>query len=247
MSKTKIRSAKDILKLGNIMAVWAHPDDETYLCGGIMATAIANGQEVVCVTATKGEAGVQDQSRWPANKLAQIRAAELNDALKILGVDNHFWLDYQDGCCCDIDQYEAGDKLNLLINRFKPNSILTFGPDGLTGHLDHQTVSGWVDYALAGRNDIKVYHAVEENQLFEEFLADADRQFNIYFNIDRPPLYDIDQCDIGYKLDSRLFQQKYQALAAMPSQTEAMFQQLPQDTIKALIGWECFVLAEKLD
>jgi LmbE family N-acetylglucosaminyl deacetylase len=37
---------------GTILSIWAHPDDETYLAGGVMAAASANGQRVVCVTAT---------------------------------------------------------------------------------------------------------------------------------------------------------------------------------------------------
>ena len=50
----------DIRELGTIVSVWAHPDDEAYLCGGIMATATAAGSRVVCVTATRGELGVTD-------------------------------------------------------------------------------------------------------------------------------------------------------------------------------------------
>ena len=57
------------------MGVWAHPDDETYSMAGIMATAVKNGQQVICVTATRGEAGVQDHLRWPAHKLAEDRTA----------------------------------------------------------------------------------------------------------------------------------------------------------------------------
>ncbi|MGH3589327.1 MAG: PIG-L deacetylase family protein, partial [Pseudonocardia sp.] len=43
--------------LGTILGVWAHPDDETYLCGGLMARAARSGDRVVCVTATRGEQG----------------------------------------------------------------------------------------------------------------------------------------------------------------------------------------------
>ena len=49
--------------LGTILGVWAHPDDEGYLSAGIMAQAMRNGQRVVCVTATRGEAA--DPEQWP--------------------------------------------------------------------------------------------------------------------------------------------------------------------------------------
>ena len=62
----------DIRELGTILSVWAHPDDEAYLCGGIMAMATAAGSRVVCVTATRGELGVTDALRWPPEQLPAI-------------------------------------------------------------------------------------------------------------------------------------------------------------------------------
>ena len=50
-------------ELGTILGVWAHPDDETYLCAGLMASAARAGSRVVCVTATRGELGTGDHDR----------------------------------------------------------------------------------------------------------------------------------------------------------------------------------------
>ena len=60
------------------MGVWAHPDDETMSSAGIMLSAIKNGQRVICLTATKGEEGSQDEKKWPKSKLANIREKELS-------------------------------------------------------------------------------------------------------------------------------------------------------------------------
>lgn len=60
----------DIKKLGTILGIWAHPDDESWASAGIMITAAANGQRTACVTATKGEAGETDEKRWPKKSLA---------------------------------------------------------------------------------------------------------------------------------------------------------------------------------
>jgi alkylation response protein AidB-like acyl-CoA dehydrogenase len=51
--------------LGRVLNVWAHPDDETYLCGGLLAAANDNGQATGCITATAGEHGTSDPARWP--------------------------------------------------------------------------------------------------------------------------------------------------------------------------------------
>ncbi len=94
--------------LGTILGVWAHPDDETYLCGGLMARAVRAGDRVVCVTATRGELGSPDEERWPSGpELAAVRTAEMETALAYLGVTEHHWLDYPDGGCGDVDQNDA--------------------------------------------------------------------------------------------------------------------------------------------
>ena len=54
---------------GPILSIWAHPDDETYLAGGLMATARDQGQRVVCVSATAGEHGTADPVTWPPDRL----------------------------------------------------------------------------------------------------------------------------------------------------------------------------------
>jgi LmbE family N-acetylglucosaminyl deacetylase len=207
-----------------------------------MAAAVANGQRVVCVTATRGEAGVQDESRWPAEKLGEIRENELMEALKILGITEHHWLDYADGCCCDVPVDEGEDRLKQIIAQTKPDTILIFGPDGLTGHPDHQTVSCWVDCATKGTN-ISVYHCVEEEQSYEEFLKLADEQFDIYFNIDKPPVHHRDQCDIALDLGKDIVRQKLAAWRAMPSQTESMLKNTPPKHLVGMLRYECFIKA----
>lgn len=236
----QIKTQQDIKQLGTILSVWAHPDDESFSCGGIMAAAVHNGQQVICVTATKGEAGVQDESRWPAAKLAEIRANELEKACKVLGVTKHHWLGYHDGQCQAVATDEAVQQLKDLIQTYKPDTILTFGPDGMTGHPDHQTVSAWVMEATKG-TDVQVYHAVAEQTTYDKYLKGLDEQFNIYFNIDQPPLKQAAVCDIALQLTPELVEQKFEALAAMPSQTEAMLKTLPADSHDSVFDLECFV------
>src|SRR4051794_41811403 len=117
--------------LGTVLGIWAHPDDETYLCGGIMAAAVASGRRVVCVTATRGELGSTDPDRWPAGEvLARVRTAELESALRSLGVTEHQWLDYPDGGCADIDPDVAGARPRAVAAAVEPGTRPPFGPPG---------------------------------------------------------------------------------------------------------------------
>ena len=105
---TTVRAMTADNPLGTILGVWAHPDDETWLCAGLMARAVRAGDRVVCITATRGELGSPDEERWPSGApLAAVRTAEMAAALAVLGVTEHHWLDYPDGGCAGVDQDEA--------------------------------------------------------------------------------------------------------------------------------------------
>lgn len=237
----KISSLSDIKNLKTIMSVWAHPDDESYTCGGIMTAAIKNGQKVICLTATKGEKGIQDESRWPADRLAEIRAAEMQKVLDIIGITDHCWLGYKDGECHKADEKEAADKIASAIDQYKVDTILTFGPDGMTGHEDHKTVSAWVDLAVKiSVNKPAVYHAVMLKTSYDRII-DLDDKFNIFFNIDKPPLVEENSCDICLQLRGDALDTKYRCLCAMPSQTDAMFSTFGRERVCDLIEYETFV------
>src|SRR5688572_19090553 len=161
--------------LGTVLTVWAHPDDETYLVGGLSAALTDAGQRVVCVTATRGEAGGE------AADLADIRTAELEAALKLLGVAEHWWLDYPDGGCATVDSDEATARIRAIVDEVRPDTVVTFGPDGFTGHPDHQAVSRWVDLVLQG-SDVRLLHAVAREHRVDPGL---DEDYGV-FELGRP-------------------------------------------------------------
>lgn len=236
----QVSTTDDVKRLGTILGIWAHPDDEVFGVGGLLTAAVRNGQAVACVTATKGELGVQDESRWPADRLGEIRAIELKQAYEVLGINHHHWMDYPDGGCASADIAEASERLAGIIDDYKPDTILTFGPDGLTGHPDHQAVSRWASQAreLSGSR-AEIYHLVQtpgQHRAFKE----ADGRLNIFFNTDQPPLAEESGCDICFKLDNNFLGIKRRALKAMPSQMEAMLDVLGDD-LAAALGVEALV------
>lgn len=243
-----ITSAADIKKLGTILGVWAHPDDETYCSGGIMAAAAQNGQKIVCVVATKGEKGVQDETRWPAAELADIREKELKAAYKVLGVTKHECLEIEDGECQNADY--GLDDIHAAIITYKPDTILTFGSDGLTGHPDHRAVSEWA--VTAGQmHGLPVYQFVmpaSAHATYKEACEVAQKQARVvddmFFNIDQPQLAQAEECDIYVELDDTLWQKKLEALMCMPSQTERLIEQLGKEYYQKIFACEAFIQAK---
>ncbi len=242
----QIQTTQDIQQLGTILTVWAHPDDETYLAGGIMAAAIKNGQEVICVTATHGEAGSQGRKLWPAKELGKVRTKELSKALKTIGITKHHWLDYNDGGCCHVPEAEACHCLEQFIAEYKPDTILTFGSDGLTGHEDHATVSHWVDRTVAALAADKpaVYQVIVTQDQYRDYLKDIDKTINLFFNIDKPRVVDAADCGIAFKLPDDIAHIKRKALAQMPSQTKILLKNFDPKFIDQAFGLETFVLAK---
>lgn len=242
-----IKTPRDIKSLGTILSVWAHPDDETFTAAGVLMQAVKNGQKVVCVTATRGEAGSQNIKKWPPETLGKVRERELKNALKILGVENHHFLDYRDGECEHVPTHKAVADLKKLIINYKPETILTFGPEGITGHPDHCCVSDWVSLAVrATKQKPKVYHACHTTHQYKQYLKQMDKKMNIFFNIEKPRLVSSYECDIYFDLSDELQDRKYQALKAMPSQTEIMMQLFEKAFICRALSHETFVLATEV-
>jgi LmbE family N-acetylglucosaminyl deacetylase len=228
--------------LGTILGVWAHPDDETYLCGGLMARAVRAGARVVCVTATRGEAGSGDAERWPPGPpLAEVRTRELADALGHLGVTEHHWLDYPDGGCAEVDQAEAVERVRGLVDEVRPDTVLTFGPEGMTGHPDHQAVSRWAVAAAAG-TAARVHYATNTPEWLARFREPLDA-VGAWMGAE-PPCTEVSDLSIHLLLEGDLLEAKYAAITAQVSQVESMVAVLGADFLRVGLAEEAFRAAD---
>src|SRR4051794_10788189 len=135
-----------ITRQRTLLGVWAHPDDEAYMSAGLMAEFRRRGDRVVVVTATLGEHGTADPATWPPARLAAVRHCELRNSLAALDVDELRLLGYEDGDC---ERHDATAIIAGHIADIRPDLIVTFGPDGMTGHPDHRAVSRWTTDAWA--------------------------------------------------------------------------------------------------
>jgi LmbE family N-acetylglucosaminyl deacetylase len=231
-------------ELGTILGVWAHPDDETYLTAGLMARAADDGERVVCVTATKGEGGSWDEKRWPSATMGEVRDAELMESLRILGVKEHHWLGYIDANCADVPLEEGTAKVQAIMEEVQPDSVLTFGPDGMTDHADHKAVCAWTTEAFrrSAKPGAKLYYATTTKEWADEFVPRMNK-FNV-FAPGLPPVSPPDDLAIDFALGPDLMERKLQAIEAHASQVEYMLRYFGQDFFREAHKIELFRLAE---
>ena len=144
----------------SLLAVFAHPDDETFRCGGTLARLARLGVRVDVLCATRGEAGVPGLDRA---QTGQLREAELQCACRALGIEPPRFLDYQDGTLAEVCEIEAEAQLTAVVQELRPQVLLTWAPDGVSGHPDHVAISRWTDQAFvrAAEPDAYPEHAVQ--------------------------------------------------------------------------------------
>ena len=138
-----------------LLAVFAHPDDESMGMGGALAKYAAEGVETHLVCATRGERGwfgPEEQNPGPA-ALGQLREKELENAIQELGMQGLYFLDYMDGEVDRADAAEATAKIATHIRRVMPQVVVTFPPDGNYGHPDHIAVGQLTSAAVVRAAD----------------------------------------------------------------------------------------------
>ncbi|MDI9888935.1 PIG-L family deacetylase [Streptomyces sp. HNM0645] len=241
---TTIESATDIAGLGTVLGVWAHPDDEAYLSGGLMALARDRGSRVVCVTATRGEHGTEHPDMWPPDRLAAARTLELADCLAILGVHEHHWLGHPDGQCAAVPGPRAVARLRSIIERVRPDTVLTFGPDGITGHPDHRAVSAWTTAAFgqAAPGGARLLYAAFAERRGPRW-APLNERLGI-FPPGLPVLTPDRELAVDVVLDAGTADRKVRALAAQRTQTAELMALLGRERFTAWVRDESFIDAE---
>lgn len=138
------------MRTQSLFLVHAHPDDESIITGGLILRAREDGHRVVLVTCTGGEEGeVHNLDGAVRPRLAEVREAELRAACAILGVDRLELLGYRDSGMAGSaandypDSFhrapldEVAGRLVLLLWAERPDTVVTYGPDGTYGHPDH--------------------------------------------------------------------------------------------------------------
>jgi len=142
-----------------MMAVHAHPDDEASSTGGVLALYSSQGIQTVVVTCTNGEFGdgtggvKPGQDGHDKQAVAEQRLAELRESCAILGVTDLELLGYHDSgmpeweykdrpdAFCNIPQAQVVARLTGLIEKYRPQVLITYDDRGLYQHPDHVQAS----------------------------------------------------------------------------------------------------------
>lgn len=136
--------------MGPLLAMFPHPDDETFTAAGLLAAAVERGRPVTLICATRGESG---ESSLPGlddpERLGEVRESELREAMRHLGVEGVRVLAYRDSGMEGSPEANhprsfvrapvetVASELAAIIREIRPEIVLTYGPDGVYGHPDH--------------------------------------------------------------------------------------------------------------
>ncbi len=132
-----------------LLCVFAHPDDECYGPGGVIAGCALDGADVFITTFTAGEAGTIGISKTlPRDELARRRRAELAAACEALGVREHRILGAPDGGVAEVDSRWAVGEIRDDMRRVRPQVVMTFHRRGVSSHPDHIAVANFLDRAV---------------------------------------------------------------------------------------------------
>jgi N-acetyl-1-D-myo-inositol-2-amino-2-deoxy-alpha-D-glucopyranoside deacetylase len=121
-----------------ILAVFAHPDDESLACGGTLARLADLGARVVLLCASHGENGsISDPALVSGGNLGCVRVQELREAAGVLRLSEVLVFDHPDGALRWDDVPELHAEIMMTVERVRPDAVITFDEDGLYWHLDH--------------------------------------------------------------------------------------------------------------
>jgi len=226
--------------LGTVLGVWAHPDDEAYLSAGLMGALRDAGHRVVVATATYGEQG---SAEMPPDELAAVREDEMRASLTMVGVHEHCWLGYRDGECADADGGVAS--VAQLIAEIEPDTILTFGPDGMTGHSDHCAVSAWTTAAwrASGARARLLYATLTPG--FHAEWGNLNERIGLWM-YGSPPVTPDNELALYVALAGADLDRKIGAVLAHVSQTTGLVTAVGPDTFRRWWSAEAFVAANPL-
>ena len=159
-----------------VVAVFAHPDDEAFGPSGTLSK-FSKTHDVYILCATGGEAGKNSLSQTE-RKLSDVRKKELLASAKILGVKKVYFLGFEDGALSNNLYHKLAVKIKNKLVELKPEIVITFEPHGISGHIDHITVSFVTTFVVNRLKTIKnlYYFCILENERRRE-----PSEYFIYF------------------------------------------------------------------
>jgi LmbE family N-acetylglucosaminyl deacetylase len=176
--------------------------------------------------------------------MGDVRTNELLRSLDVLGVKEHHFLEGPVDVDMDTGLDAAGaEQVRRIMEEVVPDTVLTFGPEGMTGHVAHQDVSRWADEAFeaVAKPGARLFHAVFPKSLAEEWLEKL-APFDI-FRPGTPKVVEDDEMELNFALPPGLLERKIASIKEHASQIEALYEVFGDDGFRRFMSREGFVLA----
>jgi LmbE family N-acetylglucosaminyl deacetylase len=235
-----------------IACVFAHPDDDTFGVAGSLALHTEDDPAITVILATSGEAGrIADPSLATREQLGRVREAEDLASWRALGLEPDVrFLRHPDGGLAQIPRADLMTEVAANLEEAAPEVVVTFGPDGITGHPDHVAIGAAAADAFAAARGTATEHAFARLLHVAVAASDLDR---LNQGLRARGLEPIDSTQpfmprpvsderIGVRVDcSGVFDRKLEALRAHKTQSE--LEDVPFDLWPTMLGTEGFVIA----
>jgi LmbE family N-acetylglucosaminyl deacetylase len=235
-----------------VACVFAHPDDDTYGLAGSLALHAGDDVEVMVVLATSGDAGrIADPSLATPETLGRVREAEDVASWRALGLEPDVrFLRHPDGRLAEVPRDELVGEIAAALRDARPDVVVTFGPDGITGHADHVTIGAAASEAFHAARapgggegfGTLLYTAIPASAL--DRLNEGLRERGLEPIDSAQPFMPrgVPDDEIGVRVDcSAAFERKIEALRC--HRTQAEMEDVPFDLWPDLLGTEAFVVS----
>ena len=221
-----------------LLGLWAHPDDETYMSGGLMARVVNNGGQACNLSATDGEYGFPQDDNRSLGQRSQLRRRELATAMAHLGVNDIRHLGLPDGGLADVEPARLIQPLINAIEDVQPDLIVTFDSFGGTGHPDHIAISRAATAAWQATGIGRLAYSCHTPTWYNDFrpLHDA---IEMWMGPE-PAGTPVDELALMARLTAGEIEQKRAALAGHSSQTTAVAELMGETRYRQWWSTECF-------
>lgn len=218
-----------------LLAIIAHPDDEARIIGGTLAKYAAEGVITSVLCATRGERGCRgDPPLCSPEQLPALREQELREACALIGVQNLRLLNYRDGELPKADPEKIIAQILHAFEGWRPQVVISFGPEGRTSHPDHIAMHRFTTEAFrrakAPGGPAKLYYMAFPQSIREvispRFPGQPDEQITL--TLDVSPWLEI----------------KRRAIAAHRTQVKPPFAHLPEARRWEILSREYYILGE---
>ena len=257
--------------MATLLVALAHPDDETFGTGGLMARAVDEGHRVVIVCATRGEVGeIADPSLATPETLGEVRERELRAAAGALGVGEVRFLGFRDsGMAGTPENADPRALVNAppddvilplvrVMREIEPAVVVTFEPGGIYGHPDHVTISERATAAVDAAADPKrwpdagspfrvprLYHVALPKSVLRRF-KDQAAQAGVQWGLADAMRIEqaVDDSEIDAALDVTPWIARKKAAVAAHATQLGTVTKMPEGFTENMFSREWFVLAK---